>query len=150
MTFTIRPVVETDRNAWGSLYRGYRDFYKLEDDPEVLDRAWQWLMTGEHTLFGLVAAQEDELLGLAHLKWMARPSTGTICLYLDDLFTAPVARGQGVGHALLVRASQIAAERGASVVRWITDVDNTTARRVYDEVATATRWVTYDMAPKRG
>lgn len=115
----------------------------------MLEQAWQWLMSGEHTLFCLVAADGDELVGLAQLKWMARPSTGSMCLYLDDLFTTPAARGQGLGSALLARAGEIAAERGASIVRWITDVDNATARRLYDEVATATRWVAYDMALRR-
>jgi len=32
-------------------------------------------------------------------------------------------------------------------VRWITAGDNATARRLYDAVATATPWVTYDMGP---
>lgn len=145
MTIVVRPLAETDRDAWVSLYRGYRAFYELDDEPEVLEQAWRWLIEGEHTLFGLVAVDGDDLVGLAHLKWMARPSRASMCLYLDDLFTAPQARGKGVGSFLLARAGEIAAERGASMVRWITDVDNTTARRLYDEVATATRWVTYDM-----
>lgn len=145
VSLTIRALVESDADAWADLYRGYRAFYELEDDSQVLDHAWSWLMSGEHTLFGLVAVDGDELVGLAHLKWMARPSRGSMCLYLDDLFTAPAARGQGVGSALLARAGEIAAEQGASMVRWITDVDNAIARRLYDRVATATRWVTYDM-----
>jgi NADPH-dependent ferric siderophore reductase len=34
---------------------------------------------------------------------------------------------------------------GASVVRWITDESNAAARRLYDSMATATPWVTYDI-----
>ncbi|WP_235438754.1 hypothetical protein [Streptomyces yangpuensis] len=44
----------------------------------------------------------------------------------------------------------LAAERGWSVVRWITADDNHRARAKYDQVATRTMWVTYDMAPGRG
>jgi hypothetical protein len=33
------------------------------------------------------------------------------------------------------------------VVRWITDVNNARARRLYDSVAAATPWVTYDLSP---
>jgi len=46
--------------------------------------------------------------------------------------------------------ADLAAQRGASVVRWITAADNAHARALYDELATRTPWVTYDMAPGRG
>jgi hypothetical protein len=44
----------------------------------------------------------------------------------------------------------LAKERGWGVVTWITADDNTVARRLYDRVATAQRWVTYDMEPTIG
>ena len=49
--------------------------------------------------------------------------------------------------SLLRAARERAAAEGANVVRWITAADNTTARSLYDQVATATSWVTYDMKP---
>ena len=70
-----------------------------------------------------------------------------MCLYLDDLFTSPAARGRGAAGALLEDAAVRAGERGGSVVRWITAADNKTARSVYDAHAVATPWVTYDMTP---
>ncbi len=68
-------------------------------------------------------------------------------LYLDDLFTAPEARGSGAASALLKHAAEVAGEGGGSVVRWITAADNAAARSVYDTHAAATPWVTYDMKP---
>ncbi len=68
-------------------------------------------------------------------------------LYLDDLFTAPEARGRGAAGALLQHAAKRAGEAGGSVVRWITAADNAPARSVYDAHAVATSWVTYDMKP---
>lgn len=38
----------------------------------------------------------------------------------------------------------------ATVVRWVTAEDNDVARRLYDRVATATAWVTYDRVPPIG
>jgi hypothetical protein len=35
------------------------------------------------------------------------------------------------------------------VVTWITAADNHVARSLYDRLAEAKRWVTYDMAPNR-
>ena len=56
-------------------------------------------------------------------------------------------RGQGVARALIGRVSELAAEEGCSVVRWITAESNTTARALYDKVAVQTNWVTYDCKP---
>lgn len=149
MEFTIRPVRLEDADDWSALYRDYRAFYKLADQPDLVARTRRWVFAGEHSLFGLVAVDDSgRLIGLANLRWFARPSTASIGLYLDDLFVLPTTRGTGVGSALLGRVREIAEEAGASVIRWITAEDNGTARRVYDRVATATAWVTYDMSPE--
>lgn len=148
MTVSVRFVREDDAPVWRELYRGYRDFYHLDHDAEALERTWQWVSGRQHDLFGLVACDaEDRPVALANLRWFARPSRGSIGLYLDDLFTSPEVRRSGAGEALLRRAAEIANENGADVVRWITANDNATARRVYDRLASATPWVTYDMPP---
>ena len=145
---TVRGVDSRDEERWRSLYSAYRAFYRLPEDEVAVDTTWRWVLGGEHSLFGLVAVDSaDSPMALANLRWFARPSTGTIGLYLDDLYTDEAQRGQGAGAALLARAAEIAGEGGASVVRWITATDNTAARRVYDAHAVATQWVTYDMPP---
>lgn len=147
MRLQIRRVVDTDEARWSNLYSGYRAFYKLEDDQRAVRTTWEWVSNAEHGFIGLVATLDDTVVGLANLRRFARPATATIGLYLDDLFTAPEARGIGVATALLRDAAALAAGEGANVVRWITATDNTAARSVYDKVATATPWVTYDMTP---
>jgi len=148
MTVTVRSVEPRDAEAWCALYAGYRAFYRLDDDPSAVQTTWEWVRDGAHDLFGLVAVDEaGQVIALANLRWFARPSTATIGLYLDDLFTAPDARGLGAGGALLDEAARRAAEAGASVVRWITANGNATARSLYDAHAAATPWVTYDMKP---
>lgn len=65
---------------------------------------------------------------------------------LNDLFTAPVARGTGVAHALLDAALAEAKARGFAKLAWQTREDSATAQRLYDGVgATFTRWHTYEM-----
>ena len=147
----IRPVRPDDEARWLELYAGYRAFYRLQEDAEAVATTWSWVRDGRHGLRGLVAVDAaDRPVALANLRVFARPSTATLGLYLDDLFTAAEARGSGAATALLHAAAAIAAEEGASVVRWITASDNATARAVYDRVATATPWVTYDLAPAPG
>lgn len=148
MSIRVRAVEAADFPQWSALYAGYRGFYRLDEDDEKVRRTWEWVSEQQLGMQGLVAVDDaGDLVGLANLRWFARPSTATIGLYLDDLFTAPGARGTGAGTALLRDAAAIAADAGASVVRWITASDNATARSLYDQVATATPWVTYDMAP---
>lgn len=142
---TVRPVVAGDREAWERLYRGYRDFYLKPHDPRVLTTVWGWLMDPQHHTRGLVAVCDGELIGLGHYRTFARPIDGGSGLYLDDLFTAPEARGTGAAAAILTRLASIAHDEGASIVRWITADTNEVAMRLYDGVAKKTSWVTYDL-----
>lgn len=149
MSILVRDVAESDAEQWRTLYTGYREFYHLPVDPHAVATTWQWISQRQHGLIGLVAARETDgvLVGLANLRRFARPSFAAMGLYLDDLFTAPDARGRGVATALLRSASRRASAEGANIVRWITASDNDVARRLYDRVASATQWVTYDMQP---
>jgi GNAT superfamily N-acetyltransferase len=119
----------------------------MDPDEEVVARVWTWLHDPGIEVDGLVAVQEGTLVGIAHIRRFRRPSAGTTGLYLDDLFAAPAARGRGVGRALIAELNDRALAEGLSVVRWITATDNSTARRLYDSVAVATPWVTYDLTP---
>lgn len=144
---TIRPVRADDRDAWAALFAAYRHFYLLEPSDDVVERVWSWLMDPGHEVRGLVAEIDGRPVGIAHHRRFARPSTGTVGIWLDDLFADESVRGQGVGHALIAHLGGIAAIERASVVRWITADDNVTAQRLYDRVATRTRWLTYDATP---
>lgn len=84
---------------------------------------------------------------IAHFRRFSRPSTGSVGLWLDDLFTAPEARGLGAGTALIAQIRAEARDQGCSVVRWITAEDNSPARSLYDRLADKTKWVTYDAKP---
>jgi GNAT superfamily N-acetyltransferase len=52
------------------------------------------------------------------------------------LFVDPAIRGKGVGRALIDALHKIAIERGSKRLYWTTAVDNETARKLYDKVAT--------------
>ena len=144
---TIRPVEASDEVRWRELFRGYRAFYRLEESEEIVSRVWGWLIDPDHECTGLVAEAEDGIVALADYRRFSRPSTGSVGLWLDDLFTDPAVRGRGAGRALIAHLQEIAAAEGRSVVRWITAADNAQAQVLYDDVATKTNWVTYDAAP---
>lgn len=89
--------------------------------------------------------ETGEPRGLAHLRSWVRPLRGEVSGYLDDLFVEPSARGTGAVDALFTGIRELARNRGWTLVRWTTAADNARARTVYDRVATATSWVTYDL-----
>jgi Acetyltransferases len=142
---TVRPVAPGDEAAWRRLFRDYGVFYETEFDDAQLDHVWALLLDPAGRVDALVAELDGEVVGIAHYR--SHPdtfSTGTDW-YLDDLFTAPEARGHGVASALIARLTELARATGPGTLRWITAADNVTAQRVYDRVATRTSWVTYEV-----
>lgn len=147
---TVRPLRAADEPRWRELFRGYRDFYRLPESEEVVSRVWGWLMDPTHESEALVAETESGIVAIGHYRRFARPSTGTVGLWLDDLFTAPEARGRGAARAIIAQLAEIANVEELSVVRWITAQDNAQAQALYDQIASRTSWVTYDKAPVAG
>ena len=142
--FTIRTLVAADRPQWDKLWRGYLNFYEADVSDAVSETTWRRLLDPEAPILGFCAAQDDgTLLGMVH--YLFHPvtwSVGPRC-YLEDLFTAPEARGKGVGRALIEAVYGAADERGADQVYWLTAETNIVARRLYDAVATKTPFIKY-------
>ena len=145
---TIRAVHPQDRANWGQLYAGYAAFYRVEQTEAMRYTVWAWLHDPAHESYGLVAQNSSgNLLGLVHFRAFARPLSATTGGFLDDLFVAPDARGGKVGVALIAALRAHAKAQGWSVLRWITAENNYRARALYDQLATRTAWVTYDLKP---
>jgi ribosomal protein S18 acetylase RimI-like enzyme len=150
-SWSVRPVAHGDEPRWRELYAGYAAFYKVEQTEEMAARVWSWLFDPARAVEGIVAVDAaGEVQGLAHFREFARPLRAAVGGYLDDLFVEPALRGSGAADALLDELKRIGAERGWTVIRWITAEDNYRARGKYDRVATRTNWVTYDMPPASG
>ncbi len=65
--------------------------------------------------------------------------------YIDDMFVAPVARGQGIVDLMIESVGAYAKEQGWDVLRWMTSDTNYRARAVYDRHATKSNWITYQL-----
>ena len=143
----VRPVRDEDASAWRGLYRGYASFYGLPMTEAILDETWSWLLDAAHPLDALVAVVDGRVVGLAHVRPQPKPLLGRNAGFLDDLFVDPSQRGLGVGRRLIEQVAVLARERQWVSVRWITAPDNAAARRLYDALAVATPWVTYELKP---
>lgn len=143
----IRRLQRCDETKWKQLFSAYRDFYELPQSDELVNRVWGWLNDPEHESQGLIGEIDGEIYGFGHWRRFSRPSTGSIGIWLDDLYTDSAVRGRGLGRAIIQQLTAVAASEGRSVVRWITKEDNRQAQILYDSLATRTDWVTYDATP---
>lgn len=144
MAITIRPLTQSDRQQWESLWRGYQAFYQTDLSADE-ERLWNALMApGPDGPYGLVAADgEGRLVGLAHYLFHITTWSPAQRCYLNDLFTAPAARGKGAGRKLIEAVASASAARGAGQVWWLTQDTNEEARRLYDKLAKLTPFVKY-------
>jgi len=132
-----------DRSAWEALFRAYIDFYGRTEPAEMYERAWREFQAGAR-LHALGARLDGDLVGITH--FFVHPSTsGPDVCYLQDLFTAPAARGRGAAAALIAAVAEWAGDQGCGRVYWHTQAANTTARRLYDKVGEDRGFITYDL-----
>ena len=143
----LRPVAATDYTRWLPLWEGYNAFYGRSGPTalpaEITRTTWQRFFDSGEPVHALVAERDGVLLGLTH--YIFHRSTihiGLVC-YLQDLFTAEGARGQGIGRALIEEVAARARAAGAARVYWLTHETNETARRLYDRVATNSGFIVY-------
>ncbi len=140
---TVGPLGPADRPAWETLFRAYNDFYESVYPQAVYDRAWTEFQAGAR-MHALGAWANGDLVGITHFfAHVATTSLRDSC-YLEDLFTAPAVRGQGVGRALIEAVAAWATERGCGRVYWHTQESNATARRLYDQVASLPGFIMYN------
>lgn len=139
----MRPATAGDEAAWRALWRGYCDFYESSVSEEATAFTWRRILDAASPVNCAVALADGRVVGFANYvlhdnTWEMKP----VC-YLEDLFTAPEARGTGAGKALLEWLRAGLAREGWSRLYWVTHRDNATARRLYDRFSKADEFVRY-------
>jgi len=141
---TIDTLKPADRAEWGALAHGYKRFYKTEIPESDYDQAFARLLAGD-AVHAWVARHEGRVVGIVHYLFHASTWAPQAC-YLQDLYVDETLRGQGIAAALIERVAQVARERGASRLYWLTQADNARARALYDRVAQYKGFIRYDYA----
>jgi GNAT superfamily N-acetyltransferase len=140
---SIRACAPADEPAWRALWQAYCDFYGVQLADEVTQRTWKRILDPDSAVMCIVAEVDSRVAGFAHCvvhenTWETQP----VC-YLEDLFVAPQARGQGIATALIEWLRNAMRAEGWARLYWMTAADNATARRVYDRFAQADGFVRY-------
>jgi GNAT superfamily N-acetyltransferase len=147
---TVRPLAPDDFDAWKPLWDGYNAFYGRAGPtalaPEITQTTWSRFFDADEPVHALVAQAAGKVVGLAHYLFHRSTISVAPTCYLQDLFTAGEARGQGVGQALIEAVCDRARSAGSARLYWHTQETNSVARRLYDRVAEHSGFIVYRKA----
>jgi GNAT superfamily N-acetyltransferase len=144
---SISPITRDDHAEWLALWNAYLSFYGTTLDDSTTAATFERVIGEKPGIHGAIARDgNDAAVGIVH--WLTHPGTWTrtdYC-YLEDLFVASEVRGQGVGRALVEHVRAWALQNGSEKVYWLTAESNTTARILYDRVASRSGMIHYEIS----
>ena len=141
--FDIRPIQQSDSNAWINLMQQYFDFYKFEVTPEHLVYIFNQALDSSSSLFSLVATDGDKIIGL--VNYVISPSTFTkYNCYLSDLYVDSDSRGKKIAERLIMAVQKAASNNGCQSMHWLTAKDNIVAQSLYNKIAHKASWIFYE------
>lgn len=118
MTFSIRPMKETETTTLHDLILGLAEYERMKDQvtstPELLYRQ----IFEERHAHVLFATLDDLPIGFALYFFNFSTFVGKKGLYLEDLFILPEHRHQGYGKALFLELTKIAKDQDCGRMEW--------------------------------
>ena len=146
-SLSIRPVTKSDFDQWLPLWDGYNAFYGRSGATALPDHitqtTWTRFFDTYEPIHAMVAEHDGQLVGLVHYLFHRSTISIAPTCYLQDLFTDQTTRGKGVGRALINAVYEQAQLAGVARVYWLTHETNSTAMKLYDQVAERSGFVVY-------
>jgi len=141
----IRPLRAADEAEWRRLWTGYLEYYQTSVPEEVYATSFRRLLdAGDREFHGRIAEQDGQPVGLVHFLFHRHMWRVEDTCYLQDLFTDPKARGNGIGRALIEAVYEAADANGCPSVYWLTQEHNYAGRMLYDRVGVKTPFIRYN------
>ena len=128
------------------LIRKYQEFYNIADISDERNRAFfsQFGEDGSDGCLFIHRNEEGEAVAFATVYFSFVSSIPARVGVMNDLYTLPDCRGQGIGKGLINHCLAFALNKGAARLQWLTAEDNEAAQRVYDSLETKkSTWKVY-------
>ena len=128
---------------WRGIVSIYEEAFPSTSNESALPlKSWQALLLNEH-FFYVVAAHENQVLGVANLIVIEKPLRGGSKMGLiEDVAVSSSARTQGIGQALIQRLQQTARSKGCykTILNCSEDVVPFYERRGFHRKEIQMRW----------
>lgn len=143
MNLSIAPASADEKHKWLPLWVGYLDFYRTALADEITELTWARCLDPAEPMHMLAAKDGDDWRGFAIFVLHRSTWAADNYCYLEDLFTAADARGQGVGSLLIEAGADLARAQNCSRYYWLTEETNRTAQKLYDKIARKSGFIQY-------
>jgi len=132
------------------LVRQYMDFYNIQHIDDAKNEGFfsQFGLNSEKGCQFLLR-QDKQAVAFATIFFSYSTSITAKVAVLNDLYTLPNHRGQGIGKRLIQHCTDYAKEQGAERLQWVTSPDNKQAQALYNSLGAAkSEWFFYTYSGK--
>lgn len=133
----IESVSECNLDDVLPLIRQYQEFYNIEEISDLKNKTF-FSQFSEKSPLGcqFLYRESNAVIGFATVYFSFASSITAKVAILNDLYTVPDKRGEGIGRQLIERCREYALLNGAARLQWVTDPDNESAKKLYDSLNT--------------
>ncbi len=119
MPTQIRPATPSDVPQILQFIRELAEYEKLSDHVTATEELLHQNLFAPRPVAECLVAELDQIpVGFALFFHNFSTFVGRPGIYLEDLFVRPIARGKGIGRALLTHLARIAVERNCGRLEW--------------------------------
>ena len=119
------------------LIRAYQEFYNVAKISDSKNKTF-FSQFSENNPAGCQFIYRDNgtVVGFATVYFTYTSSIISKVAVLNDLYTEPSLRGNGIGRNLVEHCHKFASSNGAARLQWLTETDNQQAQKLYDAMNT--------------
>ncbi|ANB11919.1 Hpa2p [Sugiyamaella lignohabitans] len=152
MTVTIRPIEQSDKSQYSSLFAAYLVFYKAQLPEKILEKTWERFFDDKEPVYAAVAFDDEspeKLIGFVTYVFHRSTWQYNDVIYLHDLFVDPEVRSRGTGRKLIEYVYGEADKHEVAKVYWHTQIFNHRAQLLYTKVGVRDDFVSYQRPAKK-